>query len=108
TLFDVGGSFPDKAVFAGLGPESELNVTDALEFLHVPLPSGFPPEIDITTLSFAFYTADDSFDFQLGIDKPVPIIGDAQLDGFFFEIGADYDPNTNKIEPKGSLHSTFS
>ena len=107
TPIRVGGSFPDKAVFAGLAPGGELVVNDVFEFLHVPLPAGFP-EIDITTLSFVFYTASDAFDFQLGIDKPVALIGDAKLDSFFFEIGAAYDQGTGKIEPAGTLHSQFS
>ncbi|MEA2184707.1 MAG: hypothetical protein QOF69_3892 [Solirubrobacteraceae bacterium] len=107
TVFDVGGRFPDKAVFANIAPDSELLVNDVFEFLHVPLPAGFP-EIDITTLSFVFYTASNAFDFQLGIDKPIPLIGDAKLDSFFFEIGAVYDPKTDKIEPSGNLHSQFS
>jgi hypothetical protein len=107
TLFDVGGSFPDKAVFAELGAGSALNVTQVLTFLHVPLPKGFPPKIDITTLAFVFFTADDTFDFQLGIDKPVPIIGDASLDSFFFEIGTTYDSSTQSFSPTGSLLSQF-
>ncbi|MDQ3934529.1 MAG: hypothetical protein M3340_07845 [Actinomycetota bacterium] len=104
---EVGGRFPDKAVFAELPPDTTLSVTETLKWLGVPLPTGFP-DIEIATLVFVFYTADNSFDFQLGITKQVPLIGDANLDSFFFEIGADYNPTTNKIEPKGSLHSTFS
>jgi hypothetical protein len=108
TVIDVGGQFPDKAVFANLAPGSELVVNDVFEFLHVPLPDGFPKKVAITTLSFVLYTASDAFDFQIGIDDQVPLIGDANLDSFFFEIGAAYDPATDKVEPSGNLHSQFS
>lgn len=107
-VFDVGGQFgdTDQAVFARLEPGKPLNVTDVLEFMHVPLPAGFPA-INISTLSFVFYTAAKSFDFQLAITDPVPIIGSAKLDNFFFEIGATYDA-AKGIEPSGNLHSQFS
>ena len=104
-VFDVGGQFPDKAVFARLEPGTQLNVTDVLEFMHVPLPKGFPA-IDISTLSFVFHTEHDTFDFQLAITDPVPIIGSSKLDNFFFEVGATYDA-TEGIQPTGTLTSQF-
>lgn len=103
--FDVGGQFPDKAVFAQLAPGSQLSVTNTFRFFGVDLPSGFP-DVEISRLGFTFYTANDAFDFQLGIDHSVKIIGDVQLDSFFFEVAGAYQTGKG-ITGSGTLGGQF-
>lgn len=104
--FQVGGQFPDQAVFARLAPESSLDITQVFEFLQVSLPSGFP-EIDITTLSFTLFASSGAFDFQIAIAKPVPIIGSVSLDNFSFDMGASYDDTSKTFSGHGSLATQF-
>lgn len=104
--FDVGGQFPDKAVFVQLAPDSTLYLNDVFTFLHLPVPGGMP-NIGITTLSFTFFTANNTFDFKLAIAKPVPLFGSVSLDSFLFDIGASNDPQTGKISGSGALYAHF-
>jgi hypothetical protein len=102
--FDVGGQFPDNAVFVQLIPNSALNLSATFKFFGVPLPANFPG-VEISTLCFTLFPADASFNFQLGISNPVPILGSAKLDSFFFDLDATYD--APKILATGQIAGTF-
>lgn len=103
----VGGSFPDKVVFARLPAGRSLLLTQAFEYFKVPLPAGFP-DIEISTLGFIFYVESKGFNFKLSITKPIPIVGKVQLDNFLFDIGADFSPQTGKMLGYGTLRGQFS
>ena len=103
---EVGGRFPDKCVFVQLQPNKVMHLTDVLTSFHVPLPEGFPA-IDISTLSFIFFVANNSFDFQIGITKAIPISGKVSLDNFFFQIQADHTSG-GAIDASGILTTQFS
>lgn len=104
--FQVGGQFPDKTVFAQLQPNRPAELTKVFNFLKIPLPENFP-DVEISTLSLVYYTADGGYDFKLAITKPIPIAGNVSLTNGSFEIGADYDANTKKMIGFGSLHAHF-
>jgi hypothetical protein len=103
----VGGTFPDKVVFARLPAGRSLLLTKAFQFFKVPLPAGFP-DIEISTLGFIFYVETKGFNFKLSITKPIPIIGKVQLDNFLFDIGADFNVQTGKMLGYGTLRGQFS
>lgn len=103
----VGGTFPDKVVFARLPADKPLKLTEAFNFFKVPLPAGFP-EIEISTLGFIFYVESKGFNFKLGITKPIPLVGKVQLDNFMFDIGADFNQQTGKMMGYGALRGQFS
>jgi len=104
--FQVGGQFPDKVVFAQLQPDRPAELTKVFNFLKIPLPAGFP-DIEISTLSLVYYTADGGYDFKLAINKPIPIAGKVSLDSASFEMGANYDAGTDKMTGFGSLYAKF-
>ena len=104
--FQVGGQFPDAAVFARLVPDTPLDVGRVFAFLHLPLPAGFPA-VEITTLSFTLFAGSGAYNFQVVIGKPVPILGGVSLDGFSFDMGATYDPDTQAFTGYGALSARF-
>jgi len=104
--FQVGGQFPDKVVFAQLQPDRPAELSKIFNFLKIPLPGGFP-DIEISTLSLVYYTADGGYDFKLAIDKPIPIAGKVSLDSASFEMGANYNEDTDKMIGFGSLYAKF-
>ncbi|AMR33475.1 hypothetical protein A0256_19640 [Mucilaginibacter sp. PAMC 26640] len=104
--FQVGGQFPDKVVFAQLQPDRPAELTKVFNFLKLPLPGGFP-DIEISTLSLVYYTADGGYDFKLSINKPIPIAGKVSLDSASFDMGANYDDGTDKLIGFGSLYAKF-
>ncbi|MCO4090637.1 MAG: hypothetical protein HEQ34_01615 [Sphingorhabdus sp.] len=102
---DVGMQFPEYTVFAILDPSTPLNLTAALEFFNADLPSRFP-DIQIDTLSFMFYPSQGSVFFDIGITKPIQIIGSIALDNFGFEMMVTYTGGTFTAE--GTLSAAFS
>ena len=100
----VGGHFPEQCVFVQLQPTEVLHLAEVFKSFDVPLPGGFP-QIDISTLSFIFFVPDDSFDFQIGVTKAIPISGDVSLDNFYFQIQADH--KNKAIEASGLLTTHF-
>ncbi|MBI3258315.1 MAG: hypothetical protein HYZ54_02365 [Ignavibacteriae bacterium] len=102
---EVGGLFPDKAIFAQLQPEAEMNITHVLETFGVPLPSGFP-EINISTLNFVMYIDDKSFEFEIAITDQVIIYDQLALDNFYFQI--QVDASGSKLAANGVLNTQFS
>ena len=105
--FQVGGQFPDKVVFAQLQPDRPAELTKIFNFLKIQLPDNFP-DVEISTLSLVYYTVDGGYDFKLAINKPIPIAGSVSLNSGSFEIGANYDVNTDKMLGFGSLYANFS
>ncbi|HYI10878.1 MAG TPA: DUF6603 domain-containing protein [Thermoanaerobaculia bacterium] len=104
TAFQVGGQFPDKAVFAQLAPGSSLKVSDVFSFFHAGAPSNFP-DVEISTLGFFLWPANDNFSFTLAIAQPFPIFGGVDLDNFTFFIGATVDGGT--FNATGTLVASF-
>ena len=102
---EVGGQFPDKIVYAKLINQSEINLTALFEYLQIKLPTGFP-DIEITALSIIFFTADEGFEFDLEIGKPVPIAGKLELDDLLFTLSVNH--SSGSFEGSGSVHTTFS
>jgi len=49
--FDVGGQFPDNAIFAQIAPGTSLKISDVFSFFGVDVPNNFP-DIELSTLSF--------------------------------------------------------
>lgn len=103
--FDVGGQFPDNAVFAQIAAGSSLKISEVFAFFQATPPSGFP-DIEISTLSFFFWPGNGNFTFQLAITQPFPIIGDVSLNNFSFNIGVTNSGSTFTVS--GALSTTFS
>ncbi len=102
TPFDVGGSYPDMAVFAQLDPDGKLDVGAAFAFLQISPPAGFP-QIEISLLSFVFYIKSRAFEFQLGIDKPFKVLGKVEVDSFHFALRVA-DEAGKGFEPSGNIY----
>jgi hypothetical protein len=103
--FDVGGQFPDNAVFVQLAPDQTLMLTDVFSFLQLPVPSGMP-SVAISTLGFTLYTSSGAFQFNIAITLPIQICGNFSLDTFLFNMGATYDV-AKGFQGFGSLYSHF-
>jgi len=104
--FDVGGQFPDPAVFVQLAPDATLKLTDVFAFFGVTLPAGMP-EVEISTLGFTLHPSDGQFQFNLAITKPIPIYKSFALDSFLFNIGATLG-SSNKLTVQGGLYAAMS
>lgn len=103
--FDVGGQFPDNAVFAQIADGSSLTMNEVFAFFQATPPSGFP-NIEISVLSFYFWPGNGNFTFQLAITQPFPIIGNVNLNNFSFNIAV---ANTNtQFNVSGALSTSFS
>ena len=103
--FDVGGQFPDAAVFAQLAPDAVLKLSDVFLFFGLTVPSGMP-DVEVSTLGFTLHPSDGAFTFNLAITKPVPIWQQVALDSFLFNIGAQKD-GTGKLAVSGGLYAGF-
>lgn len=87
--FQLGAVFPDQAVFAGLAPDTTLDLTTVLNALGADLPAGFPA-IELDALGFTFFVPSETVAFQIGIATPFAIIGDVQLLSFHFNLQASF------------------
>lgn len=103
--FDVGGQFPDNAVFAQIAAGSTLKISEVFAFFQATPPSGFP-DIEISTLSFFLWPGNGNFTFQLAITQPFPIIGDVNLNNFSFNIGVTN--SGSQFTVSGALSTSFS
>jgi len=104
-IFDVGGQFPDNAVFAQIAAGSSLKISEVFAFFQATPPSGFP-DIEISTLSFYFWPGNGNFTFQLAITQPFPIIGDVSLNNFSFNLAVTNSGSTFSVS--GDLSTSFS
>ena len=102
--FEVGGRYPDITIYGQLPFEKTLNVEKAFDAFGVKLPEGFP-DVEISTLSFFFFIAAKGFEFRLGIDTPIELVGEAKLDFFLFDLDVDYGEG---VSVAGSLYSGLS
>lgn len=103
---NVGGSFPSKTVFVMLDPDQTFLVNDVFETMEVALPAGFP-DVEISTLSFTFFTANNSYDFRIAILNAVAITDTVSLNNFTFELRADYNSTSDAITANGLLTTQF-
>lgn len=104
--FEIGGQFPDKVLFANLQHGQSANINQVFSFLQIPMPDNFPV-VEISQLSLIYYTALGGYDFRLGITKPIPIAGSVVLNNAFFEMGANYNDATKKMEGFGNINVQF-
>ncbi|MGN6276691.1 MAG: DUF6603 domain-containing protein [Solirubrobacterales bacterium] len=103
TKFDVGGSYPDMAVFARLAPQGAINVKAALESLHVKPPTDFP-DIKVGLLSFVFYVENHAFELELGVEEPFTVLDVVQVDQFTFALRNTYNPSKNEFAASGNVY----
>lgn len=94
--FDVGGVYPDQLLFAGLPPGQQLDLTAAMTALGATLPAGFPT-ISLDTLLFKFWVVAEKVTFEIGIAQPFAIIGELELDAFFFDLQVDWSGATPSV-----------
>ncbi len=102
--FEVGGRYPDLTVYGQLPPGRKLSIAKAFEAFTIPVPEEFP-DVEISTLDFFFFIAAKKFEFRLGIEDPIELIGEAKLDFFNFDLSVDY---SNGIAVAGDLYSGLS
>lgn len=101
----AGGTFPDKAVFARLQDNKELHLKDALKSMHVNLPEGFP-DVVISKLGFLAHISENTYSFEIAIDKPVEIVESVKLENFEFSIQAETGED-KKVKATGLLGTQF-
>ncbi|XWN35203.1 MAG: DUF6603 domain-containing protein [Roseivirga sp.] len=105
--FDVGGQFigEDKAVYVQLAQDNNIKLGPVFDFFQLKLPQGLTESAEIDTLSFVFYTAQDSYDFMVGTSKPITIVKGVDLSGCYFDMNGQHD--NGKFIGSGTLASTF-
>ena len=100
--FQLGGLFPDQAVFAALPPGTQLDLTEVMNALGADLPAGFPP-IALDAFAFSFFVPSKTVAFEIGIDTPFQIVGSVELVSFHFALQAVF--GTSPAQVTGALRT---
>ena len=108
--FEVGGQFPDAAVFVQLAPGEVLHISDVMTYFGITVPTGMP-DVQVSTLGFTLYPSDGSFRFNLAITQPVLIYQGSgstnlSLTSFLFDVGVRY-VQSGTTETTGGMYAAF-
>lgn len=84
TSFDVGGLFPDAAIYATIAENSTIKVLDVAKFFEIALPEDFH-STEISRLGFLFNLKNKSFSFQMSVSE-ISLIDNLKLSHIYFDI----------------------